>query len=188
MATSRLCSRRDPTGAGTTKNRDGRTFVMTPALKALLEGQKTVHERFRIPTRWCRLYFLTGRGDRFSGFHATHRRWHAWRPVVRVRVPHDLRRTAVRNLVRAGVSEKVAMTMTGHKTRSVFERYNIVSSDDLREAAVKLGTAIDAVIASTPGAVESSNATQSPFGTTLRKSAKHAHSARVGSIPTPGTT
>ena len=53
--------------------------------------------------------------------------------------PHDLRRSAARNLIKAGVDRRTAMKITGHKTEHIFERYNIKTTDDVKEALLKVG-------------------------------------------------
>ena len=69
-------------------------------------------------------------------------RGHAWQRAVRaagvVRVPHDFRRTAIRNLERDGVPRSVAMAMVGQKTEEVYRRYAIVDEAMIREAAIKM--------------------------------------------------
>jgi integrase len=134
---------------GTTKNGEGRVFPFTTELRTVLQAQHAEHLRLKKAGQvepWVFFRMVAkGRGGaqepqpivRFNG---------VWKSACRAagcpgRIPHDLRRTAVRNLVRAGIPERVAMQLTGHKTRSVFERYNIVSDGDLRDAARKLDEA-----------------------------------------------
>ena len=132
--------------AGTTKNGEGRVFPMTAALRTLLQAQHAEHLRLKKAGHICPYVFFRevaeGRGGPKKP-QAIVSLTKAWKVACRLagcpgRIPHDLRRTAVRNLVRAGIPERVAMRMTGHKTPSVFQRYNIVSDGDLREAAEKL--------------------------------------------------
>ena len=127
---------------GTTKNDEGRLVYLTPELKSLLAAQveraRTLEKKLGriIPYVFPR---LTGRraGERIRDFRK------AWATACKTagvpgRLRHDFRRTAVRNLVNAGVPERVAMKVTGHKTRAVFDRYHIVSPGDLQDVARKL--------------------------------------------------
>jgi integrase len=135
---------------GTTKNGKGREFPFTRELRALLEGrQHADHERLKkqgVVVPWV-FYRMVAKGRRGKK---------SPRPIISylkafktacekagcpARLPHDFRRSAVRNLTRAGVPQSVAMKMTGHKTDSVFRRYDIVSPDDLRIAAEPLDQA-----------------------------------------------
>jgi integrase len=131
--------------AGTTKNGEGRVFPFTLALRQVLEAQRQIAAALRaqgVPARYVFCY-ARGRkaGHRISESAYIHRWWAARAAAgCPTRIPHDCRRTAVRNLVRAGVPERVAMQLTGHKTRAIFERYNIISPGDLREAARRLDT------------------------------------------------
>ena len=58
--------------------------------------------------------------------------------AIAERIPHDFRRTAVRNLERAGVPRSAAMKMVGHKTQAIYSRYAIADEGMLKDAAIKL--------------------------------------------------
>ena len=122
---------------GTTKNREGRAFPITPALRAILERRLEFTRRCERAQGRIIPWVFHRKGQRVKGMTKS------WRTAcknagVPGRLLHDLRRTAVRNLERASVSRSVAMKMTGHKTESVYRRYAIVSEGDLREAGLKL--------------------------------------------------
>src|SRR5689334_14588931 len=89
--------------------------------------------------------FVTAKGEPLA-YHMMRKGWDA--ACIRVGLPgllfHDLRRSAVRNLRRAGISQKIAREFSGHKTDAVFDRYNITDFDDLKEAAAKLGRFLNA--------------------------------------------
>jgi integrase len=131
---------------GTTKNGEGRVFPMTTELRDLLKRLHAEHLRLTKAGHILPNVFFREVADGRGGEKRPRpivRFTKAWKAACRAagcpgRIPHDLRRTAVRNMVRAAVPKRVAMQITGHKTRSVFERYNIVSEGDLREAARRL--------------------------------------------------
>ena len=152
--------------AGTTKNDEAREVPIVPSLRALLAAQKSRREA-GCPYV-CFRFDRDGRSAKIKGFRKAwysacvkaglgkmvpvvdgagkpeYAKPRGPRSKAKVKMVyegaifHDLRRTGVRNLVRAGVPERVAQMISGHKTRSVFERYNIVSRTDVAEAGKKL--------------------------------------------------
>jgi integrase len=118
---------------GTTKNAEGREVPLIPEVHTrLLEWrEKTTAQHPGCP--WVCQY----RGNRMTHFR---RSWveGTQKAGLSGKLFHDLRRSAVRNMVQAGIPEGVAMRMSGHKTRAVFDRYAIVSSRDLELARTKL--------------------------------------------------
>lgn len=112
------------------KNTHGRTLVLSGPLLLVID------RRWQARALGCPFVFHIG-GKQVGTWR---RRWLSACKAAGVpgKLFHDLRRTVVRNLVRSGVPERVAMTVTGHKTRSVFDRYNVVSTGDLQDAAGRL--------------------------------------------------
>ena len=124
---------------GTTKSGEGRAFPLRgfPELKSLLQRQRERTDALQKETEkivpWV---FWHRHGQPINDFRDS------WARAceaggVKGLLFHDLRRTAVRNLERAGVSRSAAMKLTGHKTESVYRRYAIVAEADLEEAVAK---------------------------------------------------
>jgi integrase len=121
------CVRLDP---GTTKNKQGRVIPLSDLMSHLLQNML---DNMTIDEKTPDANVFTFRGEPLRNFRT------GWtKATKRAGMPHllfhDLRRSAVRNMVRAGVAEAVCMAVSGHKTRSIFDRYNIVDEDDLVKA------------------------------------------------------
>lgn len=148
---------------GNTKNNEGRTVYLDNELKSIFVGQS---ERIKKTGKIAPYVFTNQDGtDRIkdirgswakaciaAGFFKMEQRGEKLEKVP-TRLFHDFRRTAVRNMVRAGIPERVAMMVSGHKTRSVFDRYNIVSDADLKEAANRQEAYLQAQMGTISGTV-----------------------------------
>lgn len=137
---------------GETKNREGRNFPLTPRLRDILQAQTARTEALQRaegkiipwlfhrdgkPIKSFRRAWLTSCVR--AGF-GTEIRSATGKLIKKVanRIPHDFRRTAIRNLERAGVPRSAAMKMVGHKTQAIYSRYAIADEGMLKDAAVKL--------------------------------------------------
>ncbi len=118
--------------AGVIKNRKPLALPLSPELVAMLKRMfrkdGPVFDTTNFRKEWNRACVKVGFGKQ------TGKKWFQYEGLI----PHDFRRSAVRNLINAGVDQSTAMRITGHRTVSVFQRYNIISTAQLHEASKKV--------------------------------------------------
>jgi integrase len=144
---------------GTTKNGKGRTLPIYGDMKEWLQAQQADRDA-KHPT--CPYVF-------FHGGHRITQLRKAWasaceRAGLKGLLFHDLRRSAVRNMRMAGVAENVAMQITGHKTRSIFDRYSIVGGQEIQDAAAKLEKRLKSSLGTILGTVDETGAKEDEDG------------------------
>jgi len=136
--------------AGETKNDEARTVYLDDELMEVFKKQR--ERRKKLGTALPYVFLNKDCTDRVKRFDK------AWKSACKkakigVRLFHEFRRTAVRNMIRAGIPERVAMMISGHKTRAVFYRYNIVSDADLRLAAQRQAKYLESISGTVTGTV-----------------------------------
>jgi integrase len=157
--------------ASITKNRTGRTLGLEGEVRAIIE------RRLRARRFDCSLIFhrvcKRKPGQPITDF------WDVWRAALTAaklpdgRLFHDLRRSGVRTLIRAGVDELTAMRVSGHKTRSMLERHNIVTEQETAAALVRA----DAYLSTQP---HERNVEEGQFGDSAVSGDANSLTAQVG--------
>ena len=121
----------DPRAA---KTRRGRVLALEGPLAEIME-HRTKRRRLDCPL----IFHRTSKGQHGQPVLDIRKQWKAALKAAHLPpglLPYDLRRSAIRNMVRGGTKESVAMKISGHQTRSTFDRYNIVDETDVREAVI----------------------------------------------------
>jgi integrase len=150
---------------GETKNDKGRIIYLDTELQGIIAD---LWQARKVSGRLTEYVFMNA-----DGTGSIKRITTSWKTACRrVGIPeylfHDFRRTAVRNMVRANTPEVVAMKISGHKTRAIFDRYNIVSEEDLKQAAMRHEEYLKSVPGTKTGTIIEM------YGNTLRrKSPRH---------------
>ena len=124
---------------GVTKTGEPQTLPMSDELMGMLRKQfrkddSPVFDTTNFRKEFRKACAAVGLGKITKMVSKNGYRWEKYEGLI----PHDLRRSAVRNMKRAKVDEKVAMSISGHKTRAVFDRYNITDTDDVKDAMNKV--------------------------------------------------